>query len=204
MNRTVLFVTSVAFALAAFGQQKSTKPVPPPFKSATDSQLYRNPAYAFRYQIPYGWVDRTEKMRSGEDGGKSEVLLAVFERPPEVAGEGVNSGVVIATEDAAAYPGLKTAQDFLGPLNEVTAAQGFKPSQEPSEVVMGGRKLVRADFTKSLSDKVMMYQSTLVLMARGHIVLFTFIGGTADEVDELVERLEFGGRSPAPGPPSKR
>ena len=27
-------------------------------KPAPDKQLYRNPAFGFRYEIPYGWVDR--------------------------------------------------------------------------------------------------------------------------------------------------
>jgi hypothetical protein len=37
-----------------------------------------------------------------------------------------------------------------------------------------------------------MRQSTLVTLARGYAVSFTFIGGTQDEVEELVQGLSFG------------
>jgi len=127
-----------------------------------------------------------------ESGNQGEVLLAVFERPPEARGETVNSGVVIASESAAAYPGLKQAVDYLVPLTELTTAQGFKSDGDPSIAEIDGRSLVRADFTKALTDKLAMHQSTLVLLAKGKIVSFTFIAGSEDEVDELMEGLRFG------------
>jgi len=37
-----------------------------------------------------------------------------------------------------------------------------------------------------------MRQSTLVMLARGYAVSFTFIGGTEDEVEELMVGLSFG------------
>jgi len=194
----------------------------PPAKTA-DPQVYRNAVFGFRYKIPYGWVERTEEMRehaveekaepdgaadadptssNGKAGTRaksarrktaSDVLLAVFERPPAAAGEGVNSAVVIAAESTAGYPGLKTAEDFLAPLTELTTAQGLKVEGDASAMTIHGRELVRADFTKALTEKVMMYQSTLTLVVKGQIVSFTFIGGSADEVEELVEGLGFGG-----------
>jgi hypothetical protein len=36
-----------------------------------------------------------------------------------------------------------------------------------------------------------MLQSTLVVLARGYAVSFTFIGGTEDELEELVQGLSF-------------
>jgi hypothetical protein len=131
--------------------------------------------------------------KSGKNkSGASDVLLAVFERPPQAEGEDVNSAVVIASEAAAAYPGLKKAEDFLGPLTELTAAQGFKAKGDPSVVEIDARELVRADFSKQLTDKLTMYQTTMVLLAKGEIVSFTFVAGSEDEVDELIEGLRFG------------
>ena len=44
-----------------------------------------------------------------------------------------------------------------------------------------------------------MHQSTLVMIEKGYVVSFTFIGGSEDEVDELVEGLSFGRKeTPAP------
>jgi len=212
----LIFFLSCA-ALAA----PQTRPTPRAARPADDSQLYRNSAFGFRYQVPYGWVDRTKEMseqsapqpaeppRAGESssvgtgskaggrpwvqsGNEGEVLLAVFERPPEAPGETVNSAVVIASERAAAYPGIKQAVDYLGPLTELTTANGFKSDGDPSIAEIDGRALVRADFIKPLTDKLAMHQSTLVLLEKGKIVSFTFIAGGEDEVDELIDGLHFG------------
>ena len=188
----------------------AARPAPHAFE---DAQLYRNTNFGFRYRIPYGWVDRTKEMRAQDaepsdtpapENGKSarkkessgdaqgEVLLAVFERPPEAIGETINSAVVIAAESAAAYPGLKKAEDYLGPLTELTTAKGFKPAGDPDIIAIDERELVRADFTKPLNDKLTMRQSTLILLTKGQIVSFTFIAGSEEDIDNLINELHFG------------
>jgi hypothetical protein len=42
-----------------------------------------------------------------------------------------------------------------------------------------------------------MYWTSLAMLARGHLLLFTFVGSSEDEVDQLVGRLSFA--SPASG-----
>jgi hypothetical protein len=187
----VLFATlSIVFSLRA--QQKPTKPSPSAAKSAEDSQLYRNVTFGFRYRIPVGWVDRTKEMQKAGDVSNGEVLLAIFERPPQAAGDTVNSAVVIVAESAAAYPGLKRAEDYIGPLTELATAKGFKSAGDASAVEIDSRQLVRADFSKTINDKLTMRQSTLVLLQKGQIVSFTFISGSEDEVNDLIEELGFG------------
>lgn len=162
-----------------------------PASASTDEGLYRNSEFGFTYHVRYGWVDRTEAMQPEDsDPSKSRLLLAAFEHPPEVTGEGVNSAVIITVESATSYPGLKTAADYMGPLTELTTAKGLKTAQEPYEFPVGGQTLVRADFTKDLG-KITMYQSSLVMLRKGSVVLFTFLGGSQDEVDELIEKLAF-------------
>jgi len=141
---------------------------------------------------------RTEEMnaRQGEeataDAGKAgRVLLAAFSRPPQARGEDVNGSIVIAAESVAAYPGLKDAAQYFGPVTEIAQAQGFTVVEEPYEFVIGTKKMVRGDFQKDVGSRVMR-QSTLVMLARGYAVSFTFIGGTEDEVEELVGGLSFG------------
>jgi hypothetical protein len=119
------------------------------------------------------------------------VLLAEFSRPPEARAEDVNASILIAAETAAGYPGLKEAAQYFGPLSEVAKAQGFETNDEPYEFVIGTKTLVRDDFQKDVGSRVMR-QSTLVMLARGYAISFTFIGGTDDEVEELVEGLAFG------------
>jgi hypothetical protein len=194
-SRLMIVVVALGVGLAAQTQpaaQPKIKVPASPVKNNDDSQLYRNSTFGFRYQIPYGWVDRTKNMRGEIEVGKGEVLLAAFERPPEATGETVNSTVMIASESAASYPGLKRAEDFLGPLTELATSEGFKASGEPYALDVESRQLVRADFVKQISDKLTMHQCTLVLLTKGQIVSFMFIAGSEDELDEIMDGLHFG------------
>ena len=194
----MIAVIALGITLTAQTQRKTTPtpPAKPPATHNEDPQLYRNAIFGFRYQIPYGWVDRTKEMQEGNEAGKAEVLLAIFERPPEAAGDTINSAVVIASVSAASYPGLTAAEDFLGPLTELATSNGFKPEGEPYPLEVESRHLLRADFTKLLSvkttnDKLTMRQCTLVLLAKGNIVSFTFLAGSEEELDDLMDGLHF-------------
>jgi hypothetical protein len=184
-----------------------------PLDSGTVSNgVYRNPAFGFTCRIPAAWVLRTEEMDARDDvapakedraaldrtaegcphtGGCGRVLLAAFSRPPKARAEDVNASILIAAESVAAYPGLKDAAQYFGPVTEIAKAQGFEVVEEPYEIVIGTKRVVRGDFQKDVGSRVMR-QSTLVVLARGYAVSFTFIGGTEDEVEELVEGLSFG------------
>ena len=172
--------------------------------------IYRNRALAMACKIPPGWVLRTEEMNSREDADDqatpathgadsrrgcpnacSKVLLAAFSRPPEARGEDINSSILIAAEPVSAYPGLKEAAQYFGPLTEVAKSQGFAVDEEPYEFALGTRKLVRADFHKDVGTRVMR-QSTLVLLSHEDAVSITVIGGTEDEVEELIDGVSFG------------
>jgi hypothetical protein len=125
-----------------------------------------------------------------KDGMAARVLLAAFSRPPEARAEEINASILIAAESATAYPGLKDAAQYFGPVTEVAQAQGFEVVEDPYEFAVGARMLVRGDFQKDVGTRVMR-QSTLVVLARGYAVSFTFIGGTEDDVEELVQGLRF-------------
>src|SRR5579863_3186088 len=194
-SATILaFFVAVICALAAQTPQQH-----PPSKAAApdpgeiSAGVYHNPSFGFTYKLPYGWVDRTPEMREAStDPAKEMVLLGVFERPPEATGEGVNSGVVIAAESAASYPGLKSAAQYFGPLKEITTARGLTAVNEPYEFPVDGKPIVRADYTKQFSGGASMHQSTLAWLANGYIVSFTFIGSSDDEVLQLLDGLRFG------------
>jgi hypothetical protein len=180
---------------------------------AVSNGVYRNSAFGFTCKIPAAWVLRTEELDARDDvapakedraavdqtaeggcprsGGCGRVLLAAFSRPPEARAEDVNGSIVIAAESVAAYPGLKDPAQYFGPVSEVALTQGFEVVEDPYAFVIGTRKLVRGDFQKDVGSRVMR-QSTLVVLARGYAVSFTFIGGTEDEVEELVHGLSFG------------
>jgi hypothetical protein len=191
MNLRLAPLVVFAFSALPLAQMPKKPPVPSSKGAETAETIYRNPALGFRYRIPYGWVERTKEMQEGSDSAEGEVLLAAFERPPQAAGDTINAAVVIAVEKAAAYPGLKKAEDYLGPLTELTTSKAFKADGHPSVVEIDLRRLVRVDFSKVLNDKLTMHQSTLVLLTKGQLVSFTFIADSADGVNDLIEGLSF-------------
>jgi hypothetical protein len=166
--------------------------------------VYRNKALSLSCKVPTGWVFRTDEMNApSEDAGNTsaakgtaetaagaKVLLAAFSRPPEARGEEVNRSIVIAAESVAAYPGLQEAVQYFGPLGEIAKAQGFVADDEPYEIALGRKTLVQQDFHKDVSSRVMR-QSTLALLARGYAVSITVIGGTEDDVEELIDGIDF-------------
>jgi hypothetical protein len=176
-----------------------------PGGAVTDG-VYRNPTFGFTYKIPYGWVERTAEMQADDsataapDRSSARVLLAVFERPPQVPGDTVNSAVVIAAESVKSYPALKTAVDYFAPLEEITKARGFKMVNEPYESSVGTRKIPREDFSKDLG-KLSMRQASLVILQKQFVVSLTFLGDSQDEVEDLIQGLTFG-PSEHPGHPT--
>ena len=165
--------------------------------------VYRNKALGLAGKVPAGWVLRTEEMNAREEQSgtgenaqigaapdRSEVLMAAFSRPPEARGEDVNSSILMAAESLAKYPGLKDAAQYFGPLTEVAKAQGFSVDEEPYEFALGSRNLVRGDFHKDVGSRVMR-QSTLAFLSHGYVVSITVIGGTEDEVEELIDGVSL-------------
>jgi hypothetical protein len=198
-RRFALLITLIvpALLLAQTSSSKSkSRGKSTPAGRATAETTYRNSEFAFTYKIPYAWVDRTQPMQDDSpDPAKSKLLLAVFERPPEVTGDTVNSAVVITAESATSYPGLKTAADYVGPLTELTTSKGFKPDGTAYEFSVGATTLMRGDFLRNVASLIM-HQSSLVLLHKGYIVAFTFIAGSDDELDELIEKLSFPNAKP--------
>lgn len=200
MGSSRLAVVVIVLALVstlALAQSSSSKPrakarenAAPELGSITDD-IYRNPSLNFSYRLPFGWVDRTSDMREGSELGKSLLLLSIFERPPEARADGVNSAVVIAAENASSYPGLKTAEEYFGPITELATAKGFKAANDPAEFPIGAKEVVRGDFVKERGSSIM-HQTSLVFLQKDWIVSLTFIAATDDEIDSLLENLSFG------------
>lgn len=196
---------------------KHIKPAPAAAESGLDAGsvtngLYRNKTLAMSCKIPPGWVLRTDEMNARDEGSdqppsgaakapaaeakdtrSGKVLLAAFSRPPAAQGQEVNSSILIAAESVSAYPGLTEAGQYLQPLTEVAKAQGFEVDEDPYEIAMGEKVLVRGDFHKDVGSRVMR-QSTLAFLSHGYAISITVIGGTEDEVEDLIDGVEFAGK----------
>ncbi len=181
----------VVFCLASVAQSD-----PGTYDEAT--RLYRNRAYAFSCKVPAGWVLRTEQLKP-EGAADNQVLLAAFERPPEAASPTPVSTILIASEPQSAYPDLKAAEDYFGPLRDVIIAKGFQAANKPYQFPVGATQVAREDFSHEQKDHPTTYQSTLVILAHGSIVSFTFLAASEEDVDDLIENLSF---TPASSPKS--
>ena len=213
---TALAMTVASEHVPAQSSSSSAKAAKKPAGAELDSGavangVYRNRTLALSCTIPPGWVLRTDEMNARDeeqleakkdkaDAGQgpappasaegAKVLLAAFSRPPEARGEDVNASILIAVERAAAYPGLKEAAQYFGPLIEVAKAQGFTMDEEPYDIAIGNKTLVRGDFHKDVGSRVMR-QSTLAMLAHGYAISITVIGGTDDEVEDLIDGISF-------------
>jgi hypothetical protein len=171
--------------------------------------IYQNNRLGLACKIPAGWVLRTEEMNAREEPAEAaapadgataassegaRVLLAAFSRPPDARAEDVNASILIAAENQLAYPGLKDAAQYFGPLTEVAKAQGLSVDEEPYEVAVGTKTLVRGDFHKNVGSRVL-HQSTLAMLVHGYAVSITVIAGTEDDVEELIGGLSFSGQT---------
>lgn len=132
----------------------------------------------------------TSPQKSASKMPSSETLLAVFERPPDAPGKTINSAVVIATESKEMYPMVKTAADYFGAINDLAEQRGLKAASDPYAFAIGARQLVREDFSGE-HGKLPIFQSTVVMIEKGEIVSFTFIGSSEDDVNDRIESLTF-------------
>jgi hypothetical protein len=224
---SVCLLTCLAIP-ALHAQTKTPEPAKPARKAAAPSDsaidpgavtngTYRNKSLTLTCKIPPGWVLRTDELNTQspqkEEAKKeaessaepaaapsagAKVLLAAFSRPPEARAEDVNSSILIAAESTAAYPGLTEAAQYFFPLTEVAKAQGFSPDEDPYDSAVGTKTLVRGDFHKNVGTRVMR-QSTLAMLAHGYVISITVIAGTDDEVEDLIDGLDFIGSKTASG-----
>jgi hypothetical protein len=204
-----LCVRVAAQASSSLPKPKSQQPqISAPDPGTVSNGVYRNAFFGFTCKIPFGWVDRTKEMGDESNGNstadgnappKSILLLAVFEHPPETTGNSVNSAVIVAAEPSSSYPGLRNPEQYFGPLTTLTKSKGLAVVNEPYEFPVGTMQLVRGDFSKPLRN-LTLQQSTLVMMQKGYVVSFTFIAGSEDEVNGLVEGLDFGRKKAPPAP----
>ncbi len=205
-----VFIQAQSSAPPSSSSAKQTKKPAASANSGLDSGsvangVYTNKTLALSCKIPPGWVLRTDEMHAREEPDEkkeatsppsaassagAKVLLAAFSRPPEARAEDINASIVIAAESASSYLGLKEAAQYFFPLTEVAKAQGFTADEDPYDAAIGGKTLVRGDFHKNVGTRVM-HQSTLVMLSHGYAISITIIGGTDDEVEDLVDGLSF-------------
>ena len=147
------------------------------------------PSFGFSYKLPYGWVDRTADLQDDSpQAAGARVLLAVFERPPR--GRGRHHKFRGRDCGRAALSGFKTPVEYFESLATLTTAQGFQASQDLRRFLGRPRSWCAGDFSKARGT-LTMRQTSLVRVEKGYAVSFTFVAGSEDEVNQLIENLSL-------------
>jgi len=184
----LLAATTQAQSPPTSSSSKHTTPKPP-IEGELNNNLYRNAFFGFTCKVPFGWVVRTDQMNEGTNND-SLVLLATFERPPDAAGDTVNSAIVIAAEKLP-KASKDTAADAFDAVTEAATTQGFKAEADPYGFTVGVQKTVRGDFTRT-TGQLTMHQSSLEILDKGYALTFTFIASTEEDIEQLIDNLTFG------------
>ena len=72
----------------------------------------------------------------------------------------------------------------------MTAKNGFEQDGELVEVAIGAATLVRGDFSRR-TEKGITHQTSLTMLQRGYVLLFTFISDNPDEIENFLHKLSF-------------
>ena len=172
---------------------KSNAPAPAP----TDEGLYRNPEFGFTYQVRYGWVDRTEAMQPA-DNDSSAVPTAARRLRTSARGRRRRRQLRCdhRRRECRRLSRPQNRRRLHRPAHRTHHLQRIQRRPRiPTNFLSAPQTLVRGDFTKD-RGQLTMYQSSLVMLRKGSIVSFTFIGGSEDEVEELIEKVDFPPVSP--------
>lgn len=199
----LIFLIALALPLSMAAQEAAAKPAQnaPPTKAKKGKQpqpdegtvtdgIYSEKFFLLRYAIPQGWVVKTGEMREGIPGQENAtLLLSTFAKAAPSAGE-INPSVNITAESAAAYPDVKTADDYMESISEFVTSKGFTELNPPGEISIGGVPFLRSDFQKQEGD-LTTYQATMVTIRRGYILQVTAISGDEEQLTPLLSRLRI-------------
>ena len=95
---------------------------------------------------------------------------------------------------------MKTAADYFGPLTELATAKGFQSGRRAARSFPLGATTTGTREISAKRADTHVRQTSLVMSGEGYEVSFTFIGGSEDEINELIEKLSFAARKPPTNP----
>ena len=86
---------------------------------------------------------------------------------------------------------MKTAADYFESLSRADHGQRLPGRRRASRVFGGNHEAGARRLQQSARGTLTVRQTSLVMLQKGYAVSFTFIGGSEDEVNELIEKLSF-------------
>ncbi len=175
-------------APAATKSQKKAAQVRPD-EGSVSGNIYTEKFFNLSCTIPTGWAVKTAAMREGLAGQENSLLLlSAFAKESPEAGT-VNASLTITAENLAAYPDVKTADDYFGVISQLATSKGFTVLNEPAGIDVAGVTFVRGDFQKEEGGTVT-YQGSMVAVRNGYALAVTAISGNDEELTPLLNRVK--------------
>lgn len=172
--------------------------------------VYINSGLGFTFKYPKDWVVHGEATNeriselgkekiaaAGQSKESVEIamqhthyLLTVFRHPVGTPGITFNPGILVIAEQVDYAPGITNGKDYLLNLRTLLTKTGCQfLLKEPLEYRFAGAQFFRDDSTAEVNG-VHLLQSHFATLKNGYALVFIFIGGDQQGLDEMTKTME--------------
>jgi hypothetical protein len=161
--------------------------------SGVESGIYRNSYFGLTYHLPEGWYVDTHIFKA-HLAGTSDVpakgtflLLSANQFPLGTPGLKFNPDLAfMAISVSAFHKVINTGNDYLiGVMPGMVNTAHDQLLEQGAVINVGGRKFYRADYKRALG-----YQAIVCTVWKGYVLVWTFVGQTTAQLDELVTSMQ--------------
>jgi hypothetical protein len=171
----------------------SRLPANPQETGSIEAGIYRNSYFGLTYHLPKEWYVDTRIFKerlaeSSDDPAKGTfVLLSANEFAPGTPGLKFNPDMALMAINASAYHKVfNTGNDYLTQVRPGMVNILHDQLLEQGAVIsVGGREFYRADYKRPVG-----YQTIVCTVWQGYVLVWTFVGQTKAQLDELVKSMQ--------------
>jgi hypothetical protein len=165
----------------------------PQESGSINSGVYRNTYFRITYHLPTDWYVDTrifkERLAEKNDPAKRTfVLLSAKEFAPGTPGLKFNPDLALMADNASAYHHtvVTTGNDYLLMIrHDMVETLHEELIQQGAGINVGGHSFYRADYKRPLG-----YQAVVCTVWKGYVLVWTFVGETRAQLDELVKSMQ--------------
>src|SRR3954468_4919476 len=174
---TLIAASALVFCVFAEAAQSSVSKI----DVTIESSVFASKALGFSYPIPPSYSPNAE---SGQQFPAKSRLLMMSDAH---TGRPFRNRIVLLVDDASEYQ--LSLHDYAAKVGVALSHQsGRVLVRENSETHFGGKLFFRTDFNLNESGEVL-YQSLLCTERRGFWISWTFVAGSAAELEQMITSL---------------
>lgn len=170
MRRCIVLLTILTCGIAALAQESEGLS---PKAGAFSADLYTNVYFGFNLKVPANWT-----VTWVAQAGPCETQCMLL----DVRDPAYNKNKQLLQVTAEAWKGGSTHESAAGAF---LVQAGAKRVVESKELTVGGMTFYRTDYRSTLAEGEL-YQSMLVLPAKGYAAVFTFASINRRDLDGMV------------------